>query len=153
MQQAQVTQAELLPALDAVLAEMTRRSQEAPDPGENRLSDWRDFAWLVCSAIGKCGILTPRDLWLRRLTVVAATADGQVDYYERLVATNGSAWANGLRRAKQFRALVKGNDCSLEALSALILALEREYRSEGTAFWWMLAQAQWAAEPLLDTAV
>jgi hypothetical protein len=71
----------------------------ATSPGGAR--NWIGLAWLVCTVVGKSAILTPHDLWLRRLKLAAVVADGQVDTYEQWMASKGSAWANGLRQAQE----------------------------------------------------
>jgi hypothetical protein len=82
-----------------------------------------------------------------RIDSLRDLASGAVDYYQRLVDTDGPAWANGLRRAQDFLALVNAEEYSPEAWNDFISVLEREYESEGSAFHIMLVLARSATEP------
>jgi len=152
MEQPSISATELLPALDAVLAQVTSSPEASTASVDVQSSNWFRLAWLLCTVVGWSRILTPQDLWRRRLKVVAAVADWQVDYYEQLMASKGSAWANGLRRAKEFRTLVKAEECSPAALNEFSQVLEAESKSEGSGFWSMWMHASWAAEPMRNMA-
>ena len=106
------------------------------------------FVSRICDRLAELRLLEDRELWQVRKIVWIGAGHYHLDYYRGLVEEEGHAkWSNGLRRAEQFVTLLRA-DYSPKDMDAFIAVLDRESRSEGSFYTWMLIRARAAKEQL-----
>jgi hypothetical protein len=147
-----IEQSELLATLDPLFDSLKSGPERFPEPSGPPLEYLHEFAGVVCDVIRERGLLGPQHLRKLRMNVLLGCAHAQVHYYRSLVEEQGDGWANGLRRAEEFRALLQEKEPDSRALDSFIQILEKERQSESTGFVVMLYRARAVAEMLRETA-